>query len=439
MLSSLDKSFYTKMEIVIIIGLILFNGLLSMSEIALVSARKSKLELEAKKGGKSAQAALALMNKPDTFFSAIQIGITLIGILTGLYSGEAFAYDLAEVLKQIPVLETYALLISKTLIVIVVTYATLILGELVPKRVGMGKAEQIAKIMARPMYLLSTLTSPIVWFLSASTNLVLSLLGMKKMDENKVTEEEIKAIVKEGLDDGEVQEVEQDIVERVFNLGDRNVGTIMTHRADLVWLDVNDTQDSIKEKVKEHLFNTYPVASAKFDNIEGVVHLKDLFLSLDTPDFSLSKVIRPAHFLPENISVYNALEQFKEARMKSALVTDEFGGIQGIVTLKDIMEALIGQMPEVGEELEIVQREDGTWLVDGQFSFYDFLDYFGMEDLYAEHDYNTLAGLVLEVLERVPRTGEKLTWLNFEFEIVDMDGVRIDKVLVRKLHENEND
>lgn len=425
------------MEVIIIIGLILLNGLLSMSEIALVSARKSKLEIEAKKGSKSAQAALNLMSKPDTFFSTIQIGITLIGILTGLYSGEAFAYNLSEVVSQIPLLAPYALLLSKTFIVIVVTYVTLILGELVPKRLGMGKAETIAKIMARPMAFLSVLTSPVVWFLSVSTNFVLSLLGMKKMDDTKVTEEEIKAIVKEGLDDGEVQEVEQDIVERVFNLGDRNIGTIMTHRADLVWLDVTDTQESIKEKVKEHLFNTYPVASEKFDNILGVVHLKDLFLSLDAPDFSLTRIIRPAQFLPENLSVYNALEQFKEARAKYGLVTDEFGGIQGIVTLKDIMEALIGQMPELGEELEIVEREDGTWLVDGQFSFYDFLDYFGMEDLYAEHDYNTLAGLVLEVLERVPRTGEKLTWLNFEFEIVDMDGVRIDKVLVKKLYERE--
>lgn len=426
------------MEIVIIVGLILFNGLLSMSEIALVSARKSKLELEAKKGAKSAQTALALMNKPDTFFSTIQIGITLIGVLTGLYSGEAFAYDLAEVVKQIPFLAPYALVLSRALIVIVVTYVTLILGELVPKRVGMGKAELIAKIMARPMYYLSVIASPIVWFLSVSTNFVLRLMGIKTMDESKVTEEEIKAIVQEGLDDGEVQEVEQDLVERVFNLGDRDIGSIMTHRAEIVWLDINDSVEEIQTKVVEHLFNAYPVTSDKFDNVLGVVYLKDLFVKLDAPDFSLAQIIRPAQFLPENLSVYNALEQFKSARVKYSLVTDEFGGIQGIVTLKDIMEALVGQLPEVGEELEIVQREDGTWLVDGQFSFYDFLDYFGMEDLYAEHDYNTLAGLILEVLERVPRTGEKLTWLNFEFEIVDMDGVRIDKVLVKKVEKDNS-
>ncbi|MDD2437133.1 MAG: hemolysin family protein [Massilibacteroides sp.] len=420
------------MEIVIIVGLILLNGLLSMSEIALVTARKSKLEIEAKKGEKSAQVALTLMSKPDTFFSTIQIGITLIGILTGLYSGEAFASDLAELVKQIPFFAPYALGLSKTLIVIVVTYATLVLGELVPKRLGMGKSEVIAKIMARPMSVLSYLTSPFVWLLSVSTNLVLNIMGVKTMDENKVTEEEIKAIVKEGLDDGEVQEVEQDIVERVFNLGDRDIGSIMTHRAELVWLDISDTREAIKEKVKEHLFNIYPVTADKFDNVLGVVSLKDLFLKLEAPDFSLAQVIRPAQFLPENLSVYNALEQFKNARVKYSLVTDEFGGIQGIVTLKDIMEALVGQLPEIGEEQEIIPRDDGTWLVDGQFSFYDFLDYFGMEDLYAEHDYNTLAGLILEILQRVPRTGEKLTWLAFEFEIVDMDGVRIDKVLVKK-------
>jgi len=420
------------MEIVIIAGLILLNGILSMSEIALVSARKSKLEIEAKKGVKSAGIALKLMNNPDKFFSTIQIGITLIGILTGLYSGEAFAGDLSKVLDDIPLLAPYSLLASKTIIVIAVTFATLVLGELVPKRLGMGMAEQIAKITARPMSALSVISSPFVWLLSGSTNFVLSIFGLKNMDESKVTEEEIKAIVKEGFDDGEVQEVEQDIVERVFNLGDRNVGSIMTHRAELVWLDIKDSREAVKEKVQKHLYNMYPVCSDKFDNTLGVVYLKDLFGKIDSKLFSLKQVMRPAQFIPENISVYNALGQFKQARVKYGLVTDEFGGIQGVVTLKDIMEALIGQMPEVGEESEIVEREDGTVLVDGQLSFYDFLDYFDMTDFYAEHDYNTLSGLILQILERVPRTGEKLTWMTFEFEIVDMDGVRIDKVLVSR-------
>ena len=421
------------MEIFIIVGLILLNGILSMSEIALVSARKARLELEAKRGNKSAQTALKLAGEPDRFLSTIQIGITLIGILTGLYSGEAFAYNLSEVVRHVPVLEPYALGLSKTVIVIIVTYLTLIMGELVPKRIGMGYAERVSMLVARPMFLLSKLALPFVWLLSKSTSFVIKITGIKANEENKVTEEEIKAIVKEGFDGGEVQEVEQDIVERVFNLGDRNVGSIMTHRSDLVWLDVTDSIEKIREKVQENLFNIYPVASEKFDNIKGVVYLKDLFGRIDEPDFSLEQVIRPAQYLPENQSVYNALEQFKQARVKYGIVTDEFGGIQGIVTLKDIMEGLIGQVPELGEEAEITQRADGSWLVDGQYNFYDFLEYFDMEDLYAEHDYNTLSGVILEILERVPKTGETLNWLTFEFEIVDMDGARIDKVLVKKI------
>lgn len=419
------------MEIVIIIGLILLNGILAMSEIALVSARKARLETEAKRGNKSAGTALKLANEPDKFLSTIQIGITLIGILTGLYSGEALAHNFAVIIAQIPALEPYALGIAKTTIVIIVTY--LIFGELVPKRIGMGCAEKVSMLVAKPMNFLSLISSPFVWLLSKSTALAVKMTGVDTKEENRVTEEEIKAIVKEGFDGGEVQEVEQDIVERVFNLGDRNVGSIMTHRSELVWLDVTDSTEKIREKVEENLFNIYPVASEKFDNIVGVVYLKDLFGRIDQPDFSINQVLRPAQFVPENQSVYNALESFKQTHVKYGLVTDEFGGIQGIVTLKDIMEGLIGQVPEVGEESEIIQREDGTWLVDGQYSFYDFLEYFDMEDLYAEHDYNTLSGLILEILERVPKTGEKLKWLDFEFEIVDMDGARIDKVLVKYL------
>lgn len=420
------------MEIFIIICLILLNGFLSMSEIALVSARKARLEIEAKHGNKSAQLALKLANEPDHFLSTVQIGITLIGILTGLYSGEAFAHDLAEYVKLIPVLEPYALGLSETVIVIMVTYLTLILGELVPKRIGMGYAEKISMLVAKPMNLLAHIASPFVWLLSKSTAVIVKLIGTDVTEESKVTEEEIKAIVKEGFDDGEIQEVEQDIVERVFNLGDRNVGSIMTHRSDLVWLDLTDSIEQIRAKIEENLFNIYPVANGKFDNIEGVVYLKELFGRIDEPNFSLSQVIRPAEFVPENQSVYNALEQFKQDRVKYGIVTDEFGGIQGIVTLKDIMEGLIGQVPETDDELEIIQRADNTWLVDGQYRFYDFLEYFDLVELYPEHDYNTLSGLLLEILERVPKVGDSLTWLDFKFEIMDMDGARIDKVLVSK-------
>jgi putative hemolysin len=420
------------MEVIIIIGLILLNGILSMSEIALVSARKSRLEMMAKKGKKSAGKALELSNEPDKFLSTIQIGITLTGILTGLYSGEAFAGDLADVLSPVTVLQPYALTISKLLIVVIVTYLTLILGELVPKRIGMGFPEKVAAIVAAPMDFLSKVASPFVWVLSKSTKGVFALLGLRNDDDNnRITEEEIKAIVQKGVMVGEVQEVEHDIVERVFHLGDRTVSSIMTHRSDLVWIDIKDDRNTILKKVKDNLYNTYPVSSRKIDDIRGIVSLKDLFLHVDNPDFAVSKVLHPAKYIQENMSVYKALEQFRNDHVKSGIVTDEFGSVQGLVTLKDIMEALVGEVREAGEEPEITKRHDGSYLVDGQFSFYSFLEYFDMEYLYDENDYNTLSGLILDVLERVPKTGDSFTWKDFGFEIVDMDGARIDKVLVK--------
>ena len=421
------------MEFVIIIGLIILNGLLSMSEIALVSSRKARLETLAKKGKTSAKKALELSKEPDKFLSAIQIGITLIGILTGLFSGEAFAADFAVVLSNISFIEPYSFAISKTIIVVIVTYLTLVLGELVPKRIGLSFAEQVAMVISKPMYLLSRITAPFVWILSKSTKAVVSMIGLSHAgDNNKVTEEEIKAVVNEGFKGGEVQEVEQDIVERVFHLGDRTVGSIMTHRNDLVCIDISDSIDVIREKVKANLYNTYPVVSEKIDNIQGVVFLKELFGYTETSDFSISKILRTTHFIQENMSVYKALEQFRKLHLKYGVVVDEFGSLQGIVTLKDIVDALIGELPEVGDEPEIIERGDESVLVDGQCSFYSFLEYFDMEDLYEENDYNTLSGLILDVLERVPETGDSFSWMNFELEVIDMDGARIDKVLVRK-------
>ncbi|MDR0743359.1 MAG: hemolysin family protein, partial [Tannerella sp.] len=333
------------MEIIIILGLILLNGILSMSEIALISARKARLDAQAKKGKKSAQKALTLAREPDRFLSTIQIGITLTGILTGLFSGEAFAADLAEVVSRITVLQSYSYMISKLVIVVIVTYLTLVLGELVPKRIGMGFAEQVAMLVAAPMNGLSRLTAPFVWILSESSKAVVGLIGLGNTgDRNRVTEEEIKAIVHEGYEGGEVQEVEQDIVERVFHLGDRTVGSIMTHRSDLVWIDLSDSVEKIREKVKTHLYNTYPVASGKFNNIKGVVFLKDLFGRIDSPDFSVAGVLRRPQFVQENMSVYKALEEFRQAHVKYGMVTDEFGSVQGIVTLKDIVDALIGEV-----------------------------------------------------------------------------------------------
>jgi putative hemolysin len=424
------------MEILVILLLIFMNGFLSMSEIALVSSRKSRLEIDAKKGNLAAKRILKMSEKPERFLSTIQIGITLIGILTGLYSGEALSGDFARFLSKWPLLEPIASGLSKTIIVIVVTYVTLIFGELLPKRIGMSAAEKTSKIVVGPMELLSKLGAPFVWILSVSIRGLMRLFHISAGEEGKVTEEEIKAIIQEGTEGGEIEEVEQDIVERVFTLGDRNVGSIMTHRSELVWLDVSRDNTYLSDLIKQNLFTVYPVADGELDELLGVVFLKDLFLQVDRPDFNLRELVHPALYLPENLNVYRALEQIKQAYVKYGLVTDEFGEIQGIVTLKDIMTALIGSVPEQDEEQEIIEREEGGWLVDGQTSFYDFLAHFDLEDYYSEFNYNTISGLILSLLEHIPKEGERLHWKGFGFEIVDMDGARIDKIIVKQESES---
>ena len=418
------------MEIFIILGLILFNGLLSMAEMSVVSSRKSRLEIEARKGNGAAQKALELANEPDNFLSAIQIGITLIGILTGLFSGEAFAGDLAKVMAKVEFLEPYAYGISETLIVIAVTYLTLVFGELVPKRLGLAKAESISKVIAKPMTMLARITYPVVWLLAKSTGAVMKLSGIKEDEESKVTEEEVKAVMRESLDDGEIEEVEHDIVERVFNLGDRNVSSIMTHRKEVVFLDIDESVEQLRMKVRENVYNTYPVISGEPDNIVGVVHLKDIFCAIDSEGFSLRDILKEVFYLPKEMCVYDALEKFKSGRMKSAIVTDEYGGVIGIVTLKDILEALVGAMPEENDANDWVTREDGSVLLDGQFSFYDFLERFDKEHLFQENDFNTVSGLVIDLLKEIPHVGQKVSWDEFTFEIMDMDGARVDKILV---------
>lgn len=424
------------MEIFIILSLIILNGLLAMSEIAMVSARKSRLETDAKKGSKSASTALKLANEPDRFLSTIQIGITLIGILTGLYSGEALADDFARFFRPLGFSEAHAYTFAKVIIVILVTYLTLIFGELVPKRLGMNAPERIARFIAPPMYLLSWVASPFVWLLSASTRAVLRLTGLSHSADSKITEEEIKAIIEEGTKEGEIQEVEQDIVERVFSLGDRKVGSIMTHRSDLIWINSNESTAAIRDKVKTHVFNVYPVADGTIDNIRGVLYLKDLFGKIDAPDFQLQALLRPPLYFPENQSVYNALNHLKESHSKYGLVTDEFGSIQGIVTLKDIVNALLGDVSETEPTPEIVRRPDGSLLVDGQCSFYELLEYMDLTCLYPGNEHNTLSGLILEQLEHIPVVGEKLAWNGISMEIADMDGARIDKVLVSHMKNN---
>ena len=393
-------------EILIIIGLILLNGVFSMSEVAMISARKSRLSTDAKKGSKAAKKALDLSGNPDRFLSTVQIGITLIGILTGIYSGNKIATDLTDFMLSCGVSSAYAAVLAQGTIVVVVTYLTIIFGELVPKRIGLSVAEAVAKLMARPMNVLAMIASPFVWLLSKSTELIFNLLGIKG-DDGKVTEEEIKSIIKEGAEEGAVEPVEQNIMQRVFMLGDLKIGSIMTHKSDVVWLDTAMSAREVQEVLKRDLYESYPVADGD--------------------------LAREAVYFHEGMSIYKVLEQMKLKKISRALICDEFGDFVGLVTLKDIFEGLVGSMDNEEDEPEIIKRADnGGWLVDGQCSLYDLLCYFDCGDLYEASGYHTLAGLILDRLQRIPRSGEKLEWNSFVFEIMDMDGARIDKVLVTR-------
>ena len=401
-----------------------------MSEVALISARKSRLSSDAKKGSKSAKVALKLANDPDRFLSTVQIGITLIGILTGIYSGNRIAADLTETMISWGVSVTYASALAQGIIVVVVTYLTIIFGELVPKRIGLSVAEKAAKVVARPMRVLAFIALPFVWLLSKSTEIIFNLLGIKETD-NKVTEEEIKSIIEEGTEEGEVQPVEKDIMQRVFLLGDLKVSSIMTHKSDIVWLDMDMTADEVRAVVNENLFEFYPIADGDLDHVKGIVNLKDLVVHLSNPDFKLASLIHEATYFHESMNVYKVLEQMKMQKISRALVCDEFGICTGIITLRDILEGLVGNVDDPEEEPDIIKRVNKEgWLVDGQCSLYDFLCYFNRSDLFEASEYHTLGGLLLKELQHIPTSGETLQWNGFTFEVVDMDGARIDKVLV---------
>ena len=403
-----------------------------MSEIALVSARKGRLEILSNKGDQKARTALELTENPDKFLSTAQIGITLISILTGVYSGEKFSSHLRPTVEKIEFLRPYSQTLSTVIIVILVTFLSIVLGELVPKRIGLIRAEKIARIVAGPMNILSRIVFPIVWLLNKITAIIFKLFNIKASGDNAVTEEEIKAMITEGSEHGTIEEEEKEIIERIFHLGDRNITSLMTHRTDIEWMDVNDTVQSVKDKYDPITYSTYPVCDGLIDDIKGMIYIKDLLKA--SSDTRLADILKPALFVPENNSAYKLLEKIKETKIHSAFIVNEYGTLEGMITLNDILEAIVGEMPQTGkDEYGIVERNDGTYLVDAQIPFYDFLSRFEKTEWMneGEHDFDTLAGFVLHELERIPKTGDVFDWRGFEFEIVDMDGQRIDKLLVK--------
>lgn len=422
------------MEILIIFFLILLNGVFSMSEVALISARKNRLESAAKKGNKNAQTALDLANAPNKFLSTVQIGITLIGILTGIYSGANITTDVETFVSSFAVLNPYSHTISVGIVVIVLTYFSLVLGELLPKRIGLNHPESIAKAVAWPMMVVSIITMPFIWLLTVSTDSILKVLNIKPNADGKVTEEEIKAIIKESTEHGEVQEIEHDIVERVFHIGDRKINSLMTHRKSVLFLPLHSDKNQVKEIMLKELHSIYPVYNENYDDIVGVVNLKNIFANFEKDDFNLTEIMTDAPYMMEQTTAYTALEEFKNSGIHYAFVADEYGDFQGIITLNDILEALVGDASDFyKDDFQLVEREDGTWLVDGHYSLHDFLTYFELDELINDYDVTTVSGLIMTELSHIPKQGEKLVWQNFELEVIDMDGVKIDKVMVKSL------
>ncbi|WP_461042114.1 hemolysin family protein [Spirosoma harenae] len=428
------------MELLIILLLTLLNGVFSMSEIALVSSRRSKLEAAAKNGDRRAQVALDLSNSPNRFLSTVQIGITLIGILLGIFSGDKLTDDVQAFVAQIDILKPYANSIAVVLVLLLLTYLSLVFGELVPKRIGLSNPEGIAKTMAGPMILLSKVTSPFIALLTVSSDLLLKVLNIKP-NESAVTEEEIKSLIQEGTSGGAIEEIEQEIVQNVFQLGDRKITSLMSNRQEIVYLDLEDDLAENKAKILEYKHSVYPLCNGGVDEVVGLIYSKDfLGKDLDTELLHLNDIKRDALFVPENNRAYQVLERFRERRQYVGIIVDEYGGVLGIITLNDILDVLVGDInDDVNADYEIREREDGSFLIDAQLPFEDFLSYFSI-NINAQTrreltGFDTLGGFALHILKDIPKTGETFVWHKYRFEIMDMDKSRIDKILVSRLIE----
>lgn len=426
------------MEILIIVLLIIINGFFSMAETAIVSSRKSRLSQLASEGNLNAKAALDLAKSPNKFLSTIQIGITLVGIYAGAYGGTTIADAFAKQLSLIPIIAPISDGVSLVIVVTAITYFTLIIGELVPKRVALNNPEKIAAIVARPMNILSKVTSPIVNLLSFSTDFLLSALGIVHREENPVSEEEIKMLIREGARTGVFNLAEQDIVERTFRLSDKKVNTLMSPRKEIVWLDVDSTLKTIRNKITKNSHANFPVCAGSLDKVVGIINTKDIlrdFLLERKIDFN--KSLRKPVFIPETLEAIKVLELFKKTGVHMALVIDEYGSTLGILSLTDILEEIVGDIPDIDEieEQEIAKRMDGSYLIDGLVSIDKFKDYFHIKKLPGEKygNFHTIGGFVMDKLDRIPVEGDNFEYETYRFEVIDMDNNRVDKVLVSRL------
>ena len=424
-------------ETLLLIFLILLNGLLSLSELALISARKARLEQLANEGDRKAGVALRLANSPNNFLSTIQIGITFVGILSGAFGGATIAEFLAEHLSRIPLLAPYGKTIGVVLVVVCITYLSLIVGELVPKRLALNNPEKIARLVAPMIAHLSRLAHPLVLLLGGSTNLLLRLFRFKPAAESSVTEEEIKLMINEGTRAGTFQQFEQNTIERVFRLADRRVTVLMTPRIDMIRLSLDESMEETKRRITESKHSSYPVVQHTLDNIIGVVRGKDLLsMIIEENIFDLRRLCRKPVFVSASSQAVTVLELFKRSGTHIAFVVDEYGLVLGLVTYGDILRSVFEDIEDAySGKREIVEREDGSWLVAGSLPLDDFLDYMEIRKLSEELHIgmNTVGGFAMAKIGAVPRETDHFLWKGMRFEIVDMDGRRVDKILVSRI------
>lgn len=425
-------------EIIIMIALILINGVFSMSEMAVVSAKKNRLQARAEDGDKGAEKALELAENPNRFLSTVQIGITSIGILSGAFGGATIAEKIGMEIGKVSWLAPYSEGIGVGIVVLIVTYLSLVMGELVPKRLALNNAENIAASIAPLMQTLSKVTTPFVAILSGSTNFTLRLLGVRPSLVPEVTEDDLKSLLDQGAENGIIEESEQDMVQRIFRLSDRSVSALMTPRTEMIFLDIDSSHEEIFQKITRYPFSRFPVIQETSDNMLGIVQTRDLLLQrLEGAPLDIAKVMQQPLFLPESTPALTVLEKFRSTGIELAVIIDEYGGVLGLVSINDVMEAIVGDVvyPHTDYEAQVIQREDGSWLFDGMVRIDELIDYLDVEQLPGRDEgiYETLSGLMMAQLGRVPVSGDHFEWDGLRYEVVDMDGRRVDKVLISKI------
>jgi len=423
------------MEIVIVLFLIILNGLFAMAEMAIISLRKHKLQKAIKDNDPSALTALELAANPNRFLSTTQMGITLVGIFAGAFGGATIADALGSIIHQIPPLAPYSDVLALGSVIILITYLTLIFGELVPKRIALNNPEKIARLVARPMDLLSRITVPIISLLSLSTDGVLKLLHISQKGENQVSEEEVRMLIKEGTEGGVFEVAEKNIVERTFRLSDRQVNSLMTARKQIIWLDIDGSFKSLRDKVVNNTHAYYPVCKKTLDQVIGVVRTENVLKNfLVDEEISLEKTLHKPLFIPSNTAALKVLELFKKSGTHMALIVDEYGMVEGLISLTDILEAIVGDIPQASDdhEQEIIKRDKKSWLIDGLLAIDEFKEHFQIRKIPGEKSgsFHTIGGFVMSKLGRIPKTGDLFVLDNFTIEVVDMDGNRVDKVLL---------